>query len=167
METADLQDVLRRLDRLESESAVRAVKAHYMQWADEKRRLGMGELFWEDAVWEELDLTGQTVPGARWDGRDAIAQMFNESPERLHFTVHYLMNEEITVTGDTAVGRWKLLEPCTVRDETAVWQGGHYVDDFERRDGVWKIRHLRLTLDFQTPYHDGWLRTPFLESVQS
>jgi ketosteroid isomerase-like protein len=167
MDTADLQDVLRRLDHLESERAVRAVKAHYMQWADEKRRLGMGELFWDDAVWEELDHGGAPIPGAQWVGRDAIAQMFNESPDRLSFTVHYLTNEEITVAGDTAVGRWKLLEPCTVRDETAVWQGGHYLDDFERRDGVWKIRHLRLTLDFQTPYHEGWLRAPFLESAQS
>lgn len=166
MDTADLQRVLQRLDRLESESAVRAVKARYMQWADEKRRLGMGELFWEDAVWEELDHTGATVPGARWEGRPAIAQMFNESPDRLHFTVHYLTNEEITVDGDEAVARWKLLEPCTIRDEIAVWQGGHYIDDFERRGGVWKIRHLRLTLDFQTPYHQGWLETPFLESAK-
>ncbi|MDY6999666.1 MAG: nuclear transport factor 2 family protein [Actinomycetota bacterium] len=152
---------------MESESAVRAVKAHYMQWADEKRRLGMGELFWEDAVWEELDGSGRTIAGARWEGREAIAAMFNESPDRLHFTVHYLTNEEITVAGDAAVGRWKLLEPCTIRDEMAVWQGGHYVDDFERRDGVWKISHLRLTLDFQTPYGDGWLETPFLESAQT
>ncbi|WP_232716762.1 nuclear transport factor 2 family protein [Gordonia metallireducens] len=153
-----IQDVLTRLDRLESQDEIRALKARYMQWADDKRRLDMGELFWDDAIWEELDLTGSTIPGARWAGREAIAEMFNQSPERLWFTVHYLSNETITVSGDHAVGRWKLLEPCTIRDEIAIWQGGHYVDDFTRRDGVWKISHLRLTLDFQTPYEEGWLR---------
>lgn len=151
-------DVLARLDRLESQDAIRTVKANYMQWADDKRRLGMGGLFWDDAIWEEVDATGEAIAGARWEGRDAIAEMFNLSPDRLWFTVHYLTNEAIQVSGDRAVGRWKLLEPCTIRDETAVWQGGHYVDDFTRRDGIWKISHLRLTLDFQTPYDEGWLR---------
>ncbi|MGW0038366.1 nuclear transport factor 2 family protein [Gordonia sp. NPDC003376] len=158
MTEPQLQDALARLDRLESRDAIRTVKANYMQWADDKRRLAMGELFWEDAIWEELDTTGTTLPDARWEGREAIAEMFNQSPERLWFTVHYLSNESITVNGDHAVGRWKLLEPCTIRDEIAVWQGGHYVDDFTRRNGVWKISHLRLTLDFQTPYEQGWLR---------
>lgn len=165
MNDAEIQDVVARLDRAEARDAVRAVKADYMQWADDKRRLGMGELFWEDAVWEELDLSGETIPGCRWEGRDAIADMFDRSPERLWFTVHYLTNEKITVTGDTAVGRWKLLEPCTIRDEMAVWQGGHYVDDFERRGGEWKISHLRLTLDFQTPYDVGWLRRRHLSEA--
>lgn len=154
--TDDYRQILDRLDALESEGAIRKLKATYMRWCDEKRGREIGDLFWEDGAWEAVGVTA-TV------GRAAIADMFEASPARLTFTVHYLTNESIDVHGDAATGRWKLLEPCTFRGELPLWQGGWYLDDFERRDGVWKFARLRLKLDYRTPFDEGWVRTRFAD----
>jgi hypothetical protein len=155
--STDISRLAARLDRLESQDAVRRLKATYMHWCDERRGAEIADLFWPDATWEALGgALGGTVTG-----HAAIGAMFATS--RLTFTVHYLTNESIEVEGDRAVGRWKLFEPCTFRDELAIWQGGHYVDDFERRGGEWRISHLRLALDFKTPFDEGWLRTRHVE----
>lgn len=149
----ELAALQHRLDHHEARDEIRRIKARYMQWCDDRRGRQIAELFWDDGVWEGVGLDAGTVAGS-----EAIGEMFQKSLERLSFTVHYLTNESITIDGDKAIGRWKLLEPCTVRKTTGVWQGGRYVNDFERRDGEWRIAHLRLFLDFRTPYHQDWAR---------
>lgn len=153
----EISRLVARLDHLEAQDAIRRLKATYMQWCDERRGTEIADLFWPDGTWEAL---GGAVGGIV-TGREAIGAMFDAS--RLTFTVHYLTNESIEVNGDQAIGQWKLFEPCTFRDELAIWQGGHYVDDFERRDGEWRFRHLRLAMDFKAPFDEGWLRTRFVE----
>ncbi|GAA1850813.1 nuclear transport factor 2 family protein [Pseudonocardia ailaonensis] len=158
-----------RVDALEAQAAVRTLKAAYMQGLDDRRRGAVADLFWEDAVWEALP---ERVPdgvdeapgaGERIVGREAIAASFVDAAARMSFTAHFLTNESITVSGDRAVGRWKLLQACTAGRDTAFWQAGVYVDDFERRDGEWRFAHLRLAMDFRTPYHEGWLATRMWE----
>ncbi|CUU54656.1 SnoaL-like domain-containing protein [Parafrankia irregularis] len=153
---ATLADALTRLDRLESQDAIRKVKADYMQWCDDKRGRDLADLWWPDGIWEGV---GPLAEG-RWVGHEAIAAMFEASPKRLSFTVHYLTNESITVDGDHAVGRWKILEPATFGPDVAFWQGGRYENDFERRGGVWKMTHLRLWLDFRSTYETSWAAGP-------
>ena len=154
-------DIAAALDAIESRDAVRKIKAAYMQGLDDRLRGAVAEIFWEDAIWESLPdrmpegaqpagAGGQTV------GRDAIAQSFVDAAAAMSFTAHFLTNEDITVDGDRAAGRWKLLQACTSTDGQAFWQAGVYTDDFERRDGVWKISHLRLAMDFRTPFDRGW-----------
>ena len=157
-------DLAVRVGRIEARDAVRRLKAAYMQGLDDRRRGAVADLFWENAVWEALpDRVPEGVPAApggagRIVGRAAIAASFEDAAARMGFTAHFLTNEDVTVDGDRAVGRWKLLQTCTAGD-TAFWQAGVYVDDFECRDGEWRFAHLRLALDFRTPYPDGWAAT--------
>ncbi|MBX6388605.1 MAG: nuclear transport factor 2 family protein [Frankia sp.] len=157
------EDLAARIAVLEAQDAVRKLKAAYMQGLDDRRRAEVADLFWEDAIWESLPdrvpegATDVPRPGRQIVGREAIGQSFVEAAQNMSFTAHFLTNEDITVDGDRAVGRWKLLQCCTWGRETAFWQAGVYVDDFERRDGVWKFSHLRLALDFRTPVDQGWL----------
>ena len=155
----DLAALAARLAALEAQDAVRRLKARYMQWCDERRGAEIADMFWPDGVWEGRG--GSATGEVR--GADAIAAMFAQAPQRLTFTVHYLTNENITVDGDRAVGEWKLLEPCTVRDQVAVWQGGRYVDTFERRGDEWRLLRLTLYLEYRTPYDEGWLRNPMAD----
>jgi hypothetical protein len=161
-------ELARRLDVVESRDAVRRLKAAYMQGLDDRLREGVADLFWDDAVWEGLpdrDPEGTTAasePGGRTEGRTAIGRSFAEAAGWMSFTAHFLTNEDIRVDGDRAVGRWKLLQACTAAGDgpgTAFWQAGVYSDDFERRDGVWRFAHLRLAMDFRTPFDEGWART--------
>ncbi|WP_397473801.1 nuclear transport factor 2 family protein [Pusillimonas sp.] len=143
-----------RLETLEAQDAVRRLQAEYMQACDDKRGRAVADLFWADGIWEG---TGGSRAG-KVRGMEAIAAMFESSPSVLTFTVHYLTNESITVEGDRATGRWKLFEPCTYQNIQALWMGGRYENIFERRNGVWKILHLKLDVEFRTPYERGWLQ---------
>jgi len=149
--SVDLETIVARLDRLESQDAIRRLKAAYMQACDDRLGSAIADLFWDDALWE-----GVGGSSARAQGRDAIAAMFAAAPSRLTFTTHYLTNESISIDGNRATGRWKLLEPCTYRDRAALWMGGQYIDVFERREGAWRISHLKLDVEFRTPYEKGW-----------
>ncbi|SNQ45417.1 conserved hypothetical protein [Frankia canadensis] len=155
-------DLATRLDRIESRDEIRGLKAAYMQGLDDRLRGAVADLFWEDAIWESLPdrpLEGDapTKAGSQIVGRGAIAESFVAAAVNMSFTAHFLTNENITVDGDRAVGRWKLLQACNAGRDRAFWQAGAYVDDFERRDGIWKFSHLRLALDFRTPFDEGWL----------
>jgi uncharacterized protein (TIGR02246 family) len=147
----DLETIISRLDVLESQDAIRRLKAAYMQGCDDRRGRAIADLFWDDGIWE-----GIGGSSGRVQGHEAIAAMFEAAPSRLTFTMHYLTNESILVDGDKATGRWKLFEPCTYRDRAALWMGGHYVDIFERRNGEWRISHLILDVEFRSPYDKGW-----------
>ena len=68
-------------------------------------------------------------------------------------TTHFLCNELIEVQGDTAhcesylfaVHRRKTKDGTATKDLTF---GGRYVDRFERREGVWKIAHRQVILEW-------------------
>ncbi|WP_141564329.1 nuclear transport factor 2 family protein [Mycolicibacterium palauense] len=155
-------DVLERLERLEAQDTIRRLKAAYMQGLDDRLRGAVADLFWEDAIWESLPdrpLEGDepVSAGSRIVGREAIAESFVAAASAMSFTSHFLTNEEIAVDGDAATGRWKLLQTCNAGRDRAFWQAGIYIDDFVRREGQWKFSHLRLALDFRTPFDVGWL----------
>lgn len=149
-----LNQILDRLDRLESESAIRRLKAEYMRACDEPRGAAVADLFWPDGVWESVGGTSDSF--GRLEGQGDIGDAFAANPSRYTFTTHYLTNESIEVDGDSAIGRWYLFEPLTHRGEQAYWMGGWYEDRFERRDGLWRFAHLRLSVTFRTPFDVGW-----------
>ncbi|MGE3990820.1 nuclear transport factor 2 family protein [Pseudorhodoplanes sp.] len=147
------------MDQLESQDAIRRLKARYMQACDDRLGRAIADLFWPDGIWEA---TGPSTAG-QVVGHDAIAAMFEASPRRLTFTTHYLTNEEIAVEGDHGAGSWKLFEPCTFQDRLALWMGGRYVDAFERRGGEWRFAHLKLHIEFRTPFEQGWVKERFAD----
>ena len=58
------------------------------------------------------------------------------------------------------------LEPAVHRGTKAIWIAGHYINDFERVDGKWYLKHLRCGDVFVSPYDEGgWLHTRFIEDL--
>lgn len=158
MTEQELMSLKTRLDVLESENDIRRLKAAYAQGCDDNIGRAIADLFWEDGVWEVYGHFNDKAAGNK-----AIADMFEAGADMLPFTVHYIMNEAIKVNGDCGTGNWKLLEPCTNKAGDALWIAGRYVDDFERRDGEWRFKHSRLTIDFLTPYENGWSKSRFVD----
>ena len=154
--TDPLEALAHRLDVLESADAIRQLKTEYMQRCDEAPRPSFQDLLWPDAVWQGY-LAAEAGPIV---GSEAIDAMLGAPGNRFTFSVHYLANEQIQVDGDRAVGRWKLLEPCTVDGVGSLWQGGRYVDTFERREGAWRFARMELHLEFRTPYGERWRVVP-------
>ena len=154
------KDLIRRLDALESEGAIRRLMSEYQEVRDFGAGSGtqIANLFTADGIWEGVGRVAEVL--GTHQGREAIAQRFSAS---LPFSVHFLTNESIIVDDNTAVGRWRYLQ-TTVYKGQAVWIAGRYHNDFVRVEGQWKFRHLRIDGIFVTPYEDGWVKTPFLSS---
>ena len=71
---ANSEELLRRIDILESESAIRKVQAAYMEACDFNLGYPIGELFAPDGVWEG---TGRFASGfGATRGREKVAEQF-------------------------------------------------------------------------------------------
>ena len=104
----------------------------------------------EDAVW-------QSGPLGRFEGREAIREFFQGASKIFTFAMHYGLNPQIEVQGDTARVRWYLFMPCTVGDgNKAMWRAGIDDEEYVRVDGEWKFKNKTSTGVFNTPFEEGW-----------
>jgi hypothetical protein len=73
---------------------------------------------------------------------------------------HQIENPVVTVEGDRAKGTFYLFAPHG--RERAVWAHGRYDMEFARIDGKWKISLFKFLWNFNTPYDEGWFKTPMV-----
>ena len=156
-------DLLGRLDELESRvrtledtDAIRNLKARYAELCDDNYNPdGIAALFVEDAVWESGGL-------GRFEGREAIRGFFQGASEIFTFAIHYSLNAQIEVIGDTARARWYLFMPCTVSDgDQAMWRAGIDDEEYVRVDGQWMFKSKRSTGGIQHSFRHRLGQGPF------
>lgn len=166
--TTTLDELRARVEVLEDLEAIRRLKARYAQLCDAKYHRGelcapaeldrvareIAALFTADAVWDGGERFGKTV------GTEAIYERFRQAT--FNFAIHYFIMPDIAVRGDTATGRWYLLQPATLRDRTGAWIAGIEEDEYRRVDGRWLMSYLKVDLAFLAPYEDGWARRNLL-----
>ena len=112
-------------------------------------------LFTEDALWESPGL-------GRFEGREAIRNFFRGASAIFSFEIHYSLNGEIEVEGDTARARWYLFMPCTVAaGNQAMWRASIDHETYARVAGVWMFRHKRSEPLMSVPFETGWAKTRF------
>ncbi len=157
-----LEELQRRLQTLEDIEAIKKLKVRYCHCADARDHVGFANLFVDDGVWEG----GVFGHG---EGRKGIEQFLrNVQAQSLPFALHYVMNAVVEVQGDTAVGQWYLLEPCTMtladgRQTQAVWGTATYEDHFVRVNGEWKFKKVHLKPVFWSPFDQGWAKQRFIQ----
>ena len=156
-------DVLLRLEELENRvrvledfEAIRNLKARYAAYCDDSYNADkIAELFVEDAVWD-------SGPLGRFVGPEAIRGFFRGASKIFTLAIHYGMNPQIEVTGDTARARWYLFMPCTVGDgNRAMWRAGIDDEEYVRVNGEWKFKSKASTVIFSTPFEEGWAKARF------
>jgi len=160
MTTQTDSDLISRLEALETRvrtledtDAIRNLKSRYAELCDDNYNPdGIAALFVEDAVWESGQL-------GRFEGREAIRGFFQDASEIFTFAIHYSLNSQIEVTGDTAKARWYLFMPCTVGDGgRAMWRAGIDDEEYVRMDGQWMFKNKKSTSVFSTPFDTGWAK---------
>jgi hypothetical protein len=160
----EIESLKLRVASSESRLEIVALKARYAQLVDQRFSRGnvidneslalvatrAAELFTVDGSWDGGPGLGVSI------GRDAIAERLREPT--LDFSRHFFMNPKIDLAGDSAIARWDLLSPCRRGDGTSYWMSGYEDDEYERVDGAWLHRSMRLTTVFMAPIGEGWDR---------
>ena len=136
----DPDALVRRLAAIEE---IRQLKARYFRSLDRKEWDAFGDVFTAGAVLEVPEV------GMVTEGRDAIVAGVSGALEGTR-TVHHGHMPEIEVTGpDTARGTWAMFDyvewPTPGSGDRVGLQGyGHYVEEYVREDGRWRIARSRL-----------------------
>ena len=151
-----LAELENRVRAVEDVQAIRNLKAEYAAYCDDSYNADkIAELFVEDAVWES-ERRGRIV------GREAIRSSFRTSTQIYTFAIHYSLNPQIEVTGDTARARWVLFMPCTATDgNRALWRAGIDDEEYVRVNGKWMFKNKKATAIFSSPFEEGWAKAQF------
>jgi uncharacterized protein (TIGR02246 family) len=156
VDSARIERLEQRLRVLEDAEAIRNLKARYAALCDQQYdadRIAM--LFTADALWDSPGL-------GRFEGRDAIRNFFRGASAIFSFAIHYSLNGQIEIAGDTARARWYLFMPCTVAaGNRAMWRASIDHETYERVDGTWMFRTKRSEPLMNVPFETGWAQTRF------
>jgi len=129
--------------------AIRQLKARYFRTMDTKDWAGMRQVFTDDVVVDTSEGGGGVVSGA-----DEFMAFLQEALGEAT-TVHQGHMPEIDVTSDTtATGIWALNDIVIFPTGVRLDGYGHYHESYEKVDGAWRIKSLRLTrlhMDFAVP----------------
>ena len=133
------------IDRLDAIEAIRQLKARYFRCIDTKDWAGLAAVFASDAV---MDMTSEG--SGITTGAAEIAEFVRTCGIEPAQTVHHGHNPEITITSDTsATGLWPMEDMLRWPDGTfqlkTLHGYGHHHETYERIDGQWLIKSLRLT----------------------
>lgn len=148
----DLEELTRRLTRLEDIESIKQLKARYCEICDDGHNPDrIITLFTEDGIWE-----GRGI--GRAQGHAAIRSLFEGFGRMMSFSQHMVMNPIIDVDGDQARGTWYFFGPFTFRrNNQAKWQSTRYDEAYRKIDGEWKF--VRLTVagpGISADYETGW-----------
>lgn len=126
-----------RLGKLEAESAIRQLKARYLNACDRKDVDAMTACFTPDAV---IDFP----PLGEFD-LDGLVGVFTQMAVNTPITdVHQGHNAEITIEGDTAKAVWNLgFATFNPEDNSFRLLSSFYHDRYAKTEDGWKITYTR------------------------
>ncbi len=136
------------VERLLAIEEIGRLKASYFRCLDTKDWACIATLFTPDAtaVYNVEGSGDLATPDNPVTGNDAIAAFIQRAVEHL-VTIHHGHMPEIEITSPTtATGIWAMLDILQEPGgENLVHGWGHYHETYERIDGRWQIKTLRLT----------------------
>jgi uncharacterized protein (TIGR02246 family) len=129
------------IERLQAIEAIKQLKARYFRTMDTKDWVAMRNVFADDVVIDTTeDAGGEPIVGA-----DTFISFLQDVIGPVT-TVHHGHMAEIEVTSDTTASAVWSMEDLLRWPEGAEMHGyGHYYETYEKLDGEWRIKRLRLT----------------------
>lgn len=145
---------------------------HYLQTGQLKDK--MAELF----AFSNPGVKVEMCDSGLWEGPAKVGELFKHMAGSKYgmagsLMVHMLLTPVIEVAKDgrTAKGMWNSFGTNTYKafdgSLEAMWQLGKYDLTFIKEDGKWKYLEFKWYVIFRTPFHEGWVKRPMVESLRA
>jgi hypothetical protein len=148
-----------RVERLEGTRAVKKLQRAFGYYVDRGLWQDAADLFADDGT-IEIGVDGV------YAGKDRIREYLRRLHGGQEGLIYGQLNEWVTLQpaitvaadGTSATARWRDLGMTGQYKRHAEWTDGIYENTYVREGGVWKIKSLRLYVNFVAPYERGWAR---------
>jgi hypothetical protein len=148
-----------RVERLEGARAVKKLQRAFGFYIDRGLWGEVADLFADDGT-IEIGMDGVYVGKAR------IAEYLKRLHGGQEGLIYGQLNEWVTLQpavdvaadGRSAKARWRDLGMLGQYKKHAEWRDGIYENSYVKEGGVWKIKALRLHVNFVAPVEKGWAR---------
>jgi gamma-hexachlorocyclohexane dehydrochlorinase len=153
---ATLQELLARIDQLESRNAMRDLVTDYCQGFDGGDFARFRAIWWSDCTWNI------GPPFGVFEGHAGIERAVKEVLWPIWRETHHLTsNLRVRFDGiDDAHGECNVDCMGATRDDVVQMISATYRDHFQRRDGVWKIMRRDVTIHYFNPIPGAQMTTP-------
>ena len=112
------------------------------------------------SVWDDEDATF-CLSGIERAGKDIIVAGFVDGIEAYELLVQVAPNGRIDIDGDTATGRWYILEIGQLRSGGSSQQVALCHDQYRRTRGGWRLRRREVERIYKSNAPlEGWMRPP-------
>lgn len=158
-----IDDLERRIARIEATEEIKRLKARYAQASDSDYDWrSFQDLFTADGVWHSNAF-------GTYEGREAVGGFMKAIADTgsIGFAHHSMIPQWIDIAEDglTAHGRWYLIEFATMPDadgvDRAVIITCIYEDDFRLEEGRWLIAKVDARFQFVSDWDKGWVEQQF------
>jgi gamma-hexachlorocyclohexane dehydrochlorinase len=154
--SSSVEALQRRLDELESRAALRDLVTDYCRGFDAHNWEQFVSIWHEDAVWEI------GPPFGTFEGHDGIrTAVFDVLYPAWRETHHLTSNLKLSFNGPNhAKGICDVDCMGATADDIVQMISATYTDDFERRDGVWKIAKRNVVIHYFNPIPGAEMAAP-------
>jgi hypothetical protein len=139
----EVDELLARVEWLESEAALRRLAHDYCIGADAQDGERWDAVWTDDAVWQ-VDVDDEHTFRGRAAIRAAVEHQWRIFPRMQHAT----SNHDVRIDGDRATGRCDVVSIVQLPDLRWLVGGGTYLDEYRRDLGIWRIALRRVDRPF-------------------
>jgi len=153
---ARIEELLVRIDQLESRNAMRDLVTDYCQGFDRVDFARFMAIWWPDCTWNI------GPPFGVYERHEGIEKALREVLWPVWRETHHLTsNLRVRFDGrDDARGECDVDCLGATRDDVVQMVGASYRDHFQRRDGMWKILRRDVTIHFFNPIPGAQMTPP-------
>jgi len=153
---APVEDLLARIDRLESRHAMRDLVTDYCRGFDQRTFDRFLSIWWEDCVWNI------GPPFGSFSGHEGINKAVKEVLWPVWRETHHLTsNLTVVFQGpDDAIGECDVDCMGALNDNSVQMISATYRDHFVRRNGIWKIKRRDVTIHYFNPIPGAQMTAP-------
>ena len=139
----DLQEVLRRLRRIEDRQALADLLSRYGPAIDDRDVEALRELFTADATFDSV--------GGPVTGRDEVVDHYIERMRSFGPSYHIPHSQVVEFVGDDEATGVVCAHAELAHEDGAFWVALRYHDRYRREDGTWRFAHRKVLQLYAMP----------------